>query len=110
MSETLPEAPGERPGEQARVQAYLNYWAGKLGTVLVPVAHMLEADLGAAQCINDVPATLRSRLSELAHPSLPLDRWASLTELQRYALVKLSRSKTARNLRPALREFGLDFC
>jgi hypothetical protein len=69
----------------------------------VPVeAQPIWADLSA------VPQQIGEQLQELALPAFTVDQWRALTELQRFALTKLTRSghKNA-NLLPALREFGL---
>jgi hypothetical protein len=67
--------------------------------------------------LDSHPAWLRDR--EIPHEviekarsvniELNLDRWANLSPIQRFALIKLSRSSHENaNFLPALREFGLD--
>jgi hypothetical protein len=58
--------------------------------------------------VSIVPPQIADQLKELALPVPTLEQWQGLTDLQRFALVKLTRSghKNA-NLLPALREFGL---
>jgi hypothetical protein len=57
--------------------------------------------------VDDIPATVLEKASSVA-ASLSLEQWASLTPLQRFALIKLSRpSHENRNFLPALKEFNL---
>lgn len=58
--------------------------------------------------VHQVPPAVSAGLAELALPVPDRTQWAGLTELQRFALIKLTRSghKNA-NLLPALKEFGL---
>lgn len=54
-----------------------------------------------------IPASVREQGSSVG-VSLTLAQWASLNPLQRFALIKLSRSNHEnRNFLPALKEFGL---
>lgn len=55
-----------------------------------------------------IPPAMMDALTELALPLPTIEQWSSLDELQRFALIKLTRSghKNA-NLLPALIEFGL---
>lgn len=55
-----------------------------------------------------IPQSVVDTLAELALPVLRVPQWAALNDLQRFALIKLTRSghKNA-NLLPALKEFGL---
>lgn len=55
-----------------------------------------------------IPPAVHAGLAELALPVLTLSQWAGLNDLQRFALLKLTRlgHKNA-NLQPALQEFGL---
>ncbi len=55
-----------------------------------------------------LPQCMRDALLELALPVPDIKQWATLNELQRFALIKLTRSghKNA-NLLPAMKEFGL---
>jgi len=58
--------------------------------------------------VHEVPAQVATyaQLAGVASPTLP--QWQALGELQRFALVKLSRAKHDNvNFLPALREFGL---
>jgi hypothetical protein len=50
---------------------------------------------------------VQEKANEIEH-AIALDQWASLTPLQRFALIKLSRSgHENRNFLPALQEFDL---
>jgi hypothetical protein len=54
-----------------------------------------------------IPPTVQEQSSQL-NVTLTLQQWASLTPLQRFALIKLSRSNHEnRNFLPALKEFHL---
>ncbi len=55
-----------------------------------------------------IPQTVLATLMELALPAPTLAQWSALSDLQRFALIKLTRSghKNA-SLLPALKEFGL---
>ncbi len=56
----------------------------------------------------DLPNTVRRKALELGFAVPTPTKWRSLTELQRFALVKLSRDGNHhRNLVPALQEFAL---
>jgi hypothetical protein len=60
------------------------------------------------QDVSVVPAQIVERLSELSVRSPTLDQWRSLDDMQRFALIKLTRSGHRNvNLLPALKEFGL---
>ena len=59
------------------------------------------------QCLSEIPATVQAKFQDQQVP-LSLQQWQSLTELQRFALIKLSRpSHENRNFMPAVTEFGL---
>lgn len=55
-----------------------------------------------------VPQAVLATLNELSLPEVSLSQWSALSDLQRFALIKLTRTghKNA-NLQPALKEFGL---
>jgi hypothetical protein len=54
-----------------------------------------------------IPASVQAQSNRFGIP-LTLEHWASLTSLQRFALIKLSRSNHEnRNFLPALKEFEL---
>lgn len=55
-----------------------------------------------------IPAVVLSQLETTPDHGLDSDRWAALSPLQRFALIKLSRpGHENRNFRPAMIEFGL---
>jgi hypothetical protein len=57
---------------------------------------------------NDTPEQVTRAAAAMGLASPSPARWRSLTALERFALVKLSREgRDHRNLEPALREFGL---
>lgn len=57
---------------------------------------------------TQVPAAIRDYLTQAGLPPLTTAQWAGLSELQRFALCKLTRAgHDNKNLLPALREFGL---
>lgn len=73
-------------------------------TLAVPI----EA-LPAWKVTDTIPATVRARMTELGLPHPTLDQWTALSELQRFAMIKLTRTgHDNKNLPHALREFGLD--
>ncbi|MDX2099369.1 MAG: nitrate reductase associated protein [Leptolyngbyaceae cyanobacterium bins.59] len=56
---------------------------------------------------TEIPASVQSKAQE-THQAIALNQWAALTPLQRFALLKLSRSgHENRNFLPALQEFDL---
>jgi hypothetical protein len=84
------------------------------------VAHLLETRAGDAPQFLDrdagtewkdtsvVPQRLIDYCEEREVPAPSLARWAALSELQRFALFKLTRpGHTNENFIPAMREFGL---
>ena len=57
---------------------------------------------------TDIPRTVIDTMVRLGHRPPSVAQWQALTELQRFALKKLTRNdQEHRNLVPALREFGL---
>ena len=59
------------------------------------------------QNVEEIPAQVQQKFAQQSVP-LSLDQWAALTELQRFALIKLSRpSHENQNFMPAVQEFGL---
>lgn len=59
------------------------------------------------QSQGEIPAQVQQKFQEQS-VSLSLDQWRSLSELQRFVLIKLSRpSHENNNFLPALKEFGL---
>ncbi|MEN9231656.1 MAG: nitrate reductase associated protein [Thermostichus sp. DG02_5_bins_236] len=59
------------------------------------------------QNLDRIPASVQQKAEELGMP-ISLDFWKNLEDLQRFALIKLSRSNHEnKNFLPALQEFGL---
>ncbi|MEL7140901.1 MAG: nitrate reductase associated protein [Cyanobacteria bacterium J06643_4] len=59
------------------------------------------------QSLSEIPPTVQAKFQAQKVP-LSLQQWQSLTELQRFALIKLSRpSHENKNFMPAVTEFGL---
>ncbi|EDX84494.1 conserved hypothetical protein [Synechococcus sp. PCC 7335] len=57
--------------------------------------------------LSTIPEQVRNRFAQQGIP-LTLKQWTELTELQRFALIKLSRpSHENKNFMPAVKEFGL---
>ncbi|WP_297762316.1 nitrate reductase associated protein [Thermosynechococcus sp.] len=55
-----------------------------------------------------LPEIIQQQLTKVPHHSLTVEKWAALTPLQRFALLKLSQpGHENRNFWPALQEFGL---
>jgi len=58
--------------------------------------------------LSAVPQQVLDQMKELALPQATLEQWRGLNDLQRFALLKLTRPGHKNvNLLPALREFGL---
>lgn len=54
-----------------------------------------------------IPENVQANLERVEHP-ISLEQWGSLSDLQRFALIKLSRpGHESHNFVPALKEFGL---
>ncbi len=74
---------------------------------LVPASELPIDDHPAWQDLDSVPQALQEK-AKAQNVSITLKQWESLTPLQRFALIKLSRpSHESHNFLPALREFGL---
>ncbi|MNR92595.1 hypothetical protein D3C72_236310 [compost metagenome] len=107
--EELVALPCASAGEQEAYRA-------RLAAMLAPHADNPDAAIEAvaidqAPAWHDaavIPPAVSTGLAELALPVPTLAQWAGLNDLQRFALIKLTRSghKNA-NLQPALQEFGL---
>lgn len=69
-------------------------------------ASTLEVDPSPAWAdATTIPASVQEKAAEVG-AAIALEQWAALTPLQRFALIKLSRSSHEnRNFLPALREF-----
>lgn len=87
-----------------RVRRYLERMGdangiGKLRAVRTDVASWRDS--------RQVPLQVQSTLEVLQLPSIETPTWASLSDLQRLALIKLTREGHTGKLRPALQEFNL---
>ncbi len=88
--------------------AYRNYLQSLVCGYQGNPAKTLPIDPAPAWLDDQVmPSEVEAQAASLGH-SLTLTQWQALTPLQRFALIKLSRSgHENRNFRPALMEFGL---
>ena len=76
-------------------------YTGKKATDLAIDLHPGWADL------DEVPALLRDKLKEFGW-SIPIEQWEDLTNLQRFALLKLCKQgHESKNFPKAIKEFGL---
>ncbi len=93
------EAEAQRYKE--KLQALITSQAGAPAKTLATQPHPPWADSSI------VPEAVRAKFAEQRVP-LTLEQWAALSELQRFALIKLSRpSHENQNFMPAVKEFGL---
>jgi hypothetical protein len=102
----LVTAPCGTPSEIGQYRQQLQAWVeAQTGTpantlAIDPTPPWLETE--------QIPATVLQQLQERQLPAFTVTAWACLTPLQRFALIKLSRSgHENRNFVPALQEFGL---
>lgn len=95
----------ERKAFRERLAEVLAPHAGNPDTIIEQVA--IDSS-PAWKETRTVPQTVLDTLNELSLPGMTLAQWTALNDLQRFALIKLTRSghKNA-NLLPALKEFGL---
>jgi hypothetical protein len=106
----LTEASCETPAEVSQYGEKLQTWVTELtgqpaSTLSVPA---LPDWLNPDQIPNQVLTELGNKLPSLASPGITLSQWQSLTPLQRFALIKLSRNgHENRNFLPAIKEFNL---
>ncbi len=103
--ERLVELPCEG---SADISAYRDYVSNLIVQHTGHAASLLAIDPDPAW-LNDreIPATVLAKIAE-AGLEIAVDRWASLTPLQRFALIKLTRSSHENNnFLPALHEFSL---
>jgi hypothetical protein len=98
------DMPCEGPHEILRMRRYLEstFDAFQLG----PPAP-LQADCEAWNANSRVPAALVSAMNAMGLPRPARAAWSGLSNLQRFALIELSREGRARKLQAALEEFGL---
>lgn len=98
-------SPAEQQAYRERLAALLAVHADNPDAVIETV----EIDPSPAWAdLNAVPDAVAHGLAELSLPVPTYEQWIGLSDLQRFALTKLTRSghKNA-NLLPALKEFGL---
>lgn len=95
------ETPAEIAAYRTTVQHYVQAHTGSVASELAidPEPAWLEAEM--------IPASVQEKLQE-TDSSLLLEQWAYLSPLQRFVLIKLSRSNHEnQNFVPALQEFGM---
>jgi hypothetical protein len=104
VRQTVLEMRCEVPHEILRMRRYLESTldAFQLG----PLAP-LQCDREAWNANSRVPAALVSAMNALGLPRAGRAAWSGLSNLQRFALIELSREGRARKLEAALEEFGL---
>jgi hypothetical protein len=100
----LLEEPCDTARDVRRAREYLVRAVEAHGLDALPVVHVDRAAWSAG---SDVPSCVVSAMaaSNLGHMGAPT--WRRLDDLQRFALMKLSRPGHTRNLPAALEEFGL---
>lgn len=102
--EYLSTAPCETAAEVAWYRDHLvGLIAARAGAIAtsIPVSEMPPWS-----CLDEIPYTIREKVSESSF-ELTLDQWKRLTELQRFALVKLSNpGHENKNFPHAMVEFG----
>jgi len=100
----LAELPCHSPEE---VGAYAEYVNGLVWKYTSTVPSLLK-NLDPAWVHTHVPAEVREKVQEWKCPVISTSQWMQLDLLERFALVKLSRSgHEGRNFPRALAEFGL---
>jgi hypothetical protein len=90
--------------EIRRVRHYLEFIVDAFG--LGPLASA-RCDPQAWRGCGRAPASVVAAMAALGYPSIGAAAWDALTDLQRFALIKLARPGHARHLPAALEEFGL---
>jgi len=101
--QALVNSPCSTEGEIQDYRALLQHLV-KSHTGELPSELPIE-DHPAWQDASTIPESVREKGQELGTP-IALGQWASLTPLQRFALIKLSRSQHEnKNFLPALKEF-----
>ncbi len=94
-------SPAERAAYRQQLQAWVVRDTG------APATEFAVAPQPPWEVTTALPAAVQAKLQELGQV-ITLSQWESLSPLQRFALLKLSRpSHENRNFLPALREFGL---
>lgn len=104
--EELLELPCKRPAEvaafAARLKDLITAAGGDADLRVTIAAHPLWENTTA------VPVSVKDYLTQAELPLPTLAQWAALSDMQRFALCKLTRAgHDNHNLLPALREFGL---
>ena len=103
--EQLVELPCEKPGE---INTYKEYVSKLIFQHTKNEASLLSID-PHPPWLNDreIPSSITTKSAE-ENVNITLPQWASLSPLQRFALIKLTRSQHENNnFLPAVREFGL---
>lgn len=106
----LTEANCETPAEVSQYGEKLQTWVTELtgqpaSALTVPA---LPDWLNPHQIPNQILTELGNKLPSVQPPGITLTQWQSLTPLQRFALIKLSRAgHENRNFLPAIKEFDL---
>jgi hypothetical protein len=100
----LLEEPCGTACEIRRAREYLMRTAEAHGLDALPVVQVDRASWSAA---SDVPSCVVSAMAATDLGPMGARTWRRLDDLQRFALLKLSRPGHTRNLRAALEEFGL---
>ncbi|HWU99240.1 MAG TPA: nitrate reductase associated protein [Oxalicibacterium sp.] len=95
----------ERAAFRARLAQMLDPHADNPDAV---IEHVDIDPCPAWKSMQAIPQSVIDTLNDLSLPGMTLSQWTALNDLQRFALIKLTRSghKNA-NLQPALKEFGL---
>ena len=101
----LVELPCENPDQVSKYQSYLRelilQHTGK------PATDLAIAPQPAWLNTQEIPADVQTKATSVG-VDLTLEQWVNLTPLQRFALIKLSRSSHENaNFLPALQEFNL---
>ena len=94
--------------ESGEISAYRNYVSGLIFNHTGNQASLLSIDPDPAWLNQrEIPLAVQSKIAE-EKLELTLAQWINLTPLQRFALIKLTRSQHENsNFLPALSEFGL---
>lgn len=95
------QTPAEAQQYREHLQALITQQTG------APAKTLAIAEVPEWQVVQTIPAAVRTKFEQQKIP-LSVEQWAHLTELQRFALIKLSRpSHENLNFIPAVKEFGL---
>lgn len=101
---TVMDAQCENPVDVQRLSQFIELSMGRIGIVCPP---RVPVDASVWQNPGQLPSQVLDALEAAKLPHLPKTAWAALSDLQRFALYKLTAKGPTRNLRPALTEFGL---